>query len=155
MDELAKATLKRPTSCSTVPAMRTSRFVKSLLAAAVAALIAPSVGCNGDDAADPDDGDGDTSTYTTRGEIEGLPGDEGGTVQIFHEEIPDFVDREGETTGMAAMSMPFGVADDVALDDVDRGDLIEFTFEVDWDESPALTVTSLELLPEDTEIDRE
>lgn len=103
---------------------------------------------------EPDDG-AETHRYTVRGEIEDLPADEGDAVQIHHEEVPDFVDRAGEETGMDSMSMPFGLGDDVSLEALEEGDLVEFTFEVDWEDPQVSRVVEIEPLPEDAELDLE
>lgn len=97
--------------------------------------------------------------YTVRGVIAQLPSD--GPVaefQIHHEPIPDFRDRMGVvrefddgSTGMRAMVMPFPVADGVSLEDVERGDKVEFDFEVTWGAIP-YQLTAIRELPADTEL---
>ena len=91
--------------------------------------------------------------YTVRGRVDVLPTDAEPRMQIYHEEIPDFVNIEGEVSGMAAMSMPFGVAEGVSLEGLEAGDFIEFTFEVDWDTDDRLRVTAIDELPEDIELE--
>jgi Cu/Ag efflux protein CusF len=92
-------------------------------------------------------------TYTVRGRVEVLPNEDQERIQIFHEEVSDFVNQQGEVSGMAAMSMPFGVADDVSLDGISEGDIIEFTFQVDWTTPEVSRVTAIEKLPEGTELE--
>jgi Cu/Ag efflux protein CusF len=92
-------------------------------------------------------------TYTVRGRVEVLPNEDQERIQIFHEEVSDFVNQQGEVSGMAAMSMPFGVADDVSLEGISEGDIIEFTFQVDWTTPEVSRVTAIEKLPEGTELE--
>ncbi len=95
-------------------------------------------------------------TYTARGEITAVPDGTGGAgdhLRIRHEAIPDFVGYDGDVVGMASMTMPFPAADDVETDDLEVGDKIEFTFEMDWDGSPPYQIVELRRLPPDTELD--
>jgi len=97
--------------------------------------------------------------YTVRGAIAQLPTD--GPVaelQIHHEPIPDFRDRNGVvrefedgSTGMREMVMPFPVAEGVSLEGFDNGDKVEFDFEVTWGATP-YQVTAIRELPADTEL---
>ncbi len=84
-------------------------------------------------------------TYTVEGTVESLPreGAEHREMSIAHEEIPEFVDREGERVGMHAMSMQFEVSPRVDLEGIEPGDRVRFTFEVRWDEQPMLWITEL------------
>ena len=106
-----------------------------------------------EEAADEAADEAATHTYTVRGRIDALPTEEQSRIQIFHEEISDFVNQQGEASGMAAMSMPFGVKDDVSLEGFEAGDLIEFTFEVDWSHPEVSRVTAISELPEGTELE--
>lgn len=96
-------------------------------------------------------------TYTVRGEVMGLPQGPGELRQlrVRHESVPDFVDSEGEVVGMASMTMPFPVAEDVDVDDLEPGDKVEMTFEVRWDDGRPLRVVGVEELPADTALDFE
>lgn len=95
--------------------------------------------------------------YTVRGEVMGLPQGPGELRQlrVRHESVPDFVDSEGEVVGMASMTMPFPVAEDVDMDDLETGDKVEMTFEVRWNDGRPLRVVGLEELPADTALDFE
>lgn len=138
--------------------MKMARIPSWLLCSALALAVAFVAACDDEGEADPADDEGeseaaDLPTYTARGEVRGLPDAAGEPIQIFHEDIPDFVDQEGQEEGMAAMLMPFGVAEDLALEGVDDGDIVEFTFEVDWGSDEITRVVDIETLPEDTELD--
>jgi Cu/Ag efflux protein CusF len=82
--------------------------------------------------------------YTLDGRIERLPTERTPVIHIRHDDIPDFVDKDGQIVGMRAMSMPFDVAPDVDLTGLAPGDLVTFTFEVRWRESPNTLVTRLD-----------
>lgn len=149
---------------------RLARSVRCLLAAALgAALVA--AGCN-----EQEQPAGETATpgteqpesppaapterepdqvYTVRGEIRQLPDDENPAsgLQIQHENIPDFVNRDGEVVGMKPMIMHFTPAPDLDLSALAVGDKVNFTFDVDWDGSPLFLVTDMESLPADTELE--
>jgi Cu/Ag efflux protein CusF len=92
-------------------------------------------------------------TYTTRGRVEGLPSDGDNNVRIMHERIPDFVSREGKVIGMNAMQMPFAPAEGLALEGIDVGDKVEFTFEVRWKARPFSRLVRIAELPPETELD--
>lgn len=87
-------------------------------------------------------------TYTVRAVVEQLPAADAIEPQILvrHEAIPDFVNAQGEETGMAAMTMPFPVARDLPLAEIAPGDAVELTFRVDWEGSPPLEVTAIRRL---------
>lgn len=95
--------------------------------------------------------------YTVRGEVMGLPQGPGELRQlrVRHESVPDFVDSEGEVVGMASMTMPFPVADEVDMEGLEPGDKVEMTFEVRWDDGRPLRVVGVEELPADTALDFE
>jgi len=123
-----------------------------------AVLAFASVGCDDGQPAEPtpdqgvpsqDPGPADQS-YTTRGTIQQLSLNDGRTrsVAIYHEPIPEFVNRQGKVEGMPAMSMTFTVLDEALLEGLDPGDRIEFGFEVRWDASPQLLLTDVEVLAE-------
>ncbi|MFW6059560.1 MAG: copper-binding protein [Phycisphaeraceae bacterium] len=122
--------------------------VKQTVTALTLALLATlTVGCGGDTTDQPA---GDV--YETRGVIRQLPTDATGDLQIEHEPVPDFKDQDGEVVGMDSMTMPFPPADDVSLDGLAVGDKVRFTFVWRWDEN-SWTVTAIEKLPADTELD--
>jgi micrococcal nuclease len=89
-------------------------------------------------------------TYTVRGEIERLPdsGDSFAPVVIRHDDIPEFVDRDGRRVGMRPMAVAFTPAPGLYLGQFTTGQDVHFTFNVDWGEPPLLTVTEIApLLP--------
>lgn len=91
--------------------------------------------------------------YTVRGRIEALPaGDKpGSSLRIEHEPIDNFVRQDG-TMGMDSMSMPFPLAQGVALEGFAKGDIIEFTFEVRWKSQPHMQLTKIMKAPAGTEL---
>lgn len=99
-------------------------------------------------------------TYTVRGIIRTLPspGNPNSELQIHHEEIPEFVNGAGKTSGMHAMTMPFpSLASGVSMSGIEVGDKVRFTFGVAWSpvegttrRIPAWTITQIEELPADT-----
>jgi hypothetical protein len=93
--------------------------------------------------------------YTVRGEVRQLPDPENpaASLQIRHEQIPDFVNRDGDVVGMRPMIMPFTPAPGLDLSGVSVGDKITFTFDVDWDVAPTFLVTEIQPLPPETELD--
>ncbi|MEM7577425.1 MAG: copper-binding protein [Planctomycetota bacterium] len=76
-----------------------------------------------------------TRAYDVRGFIVTLPdpANPASDLQIDHEEIPDFVNAQGEVSGMKAMVMPFPLAPGVSLDGLSVDDPVAFTFAVNWD----------------------
>ena len=93
--------------------------------------------------------------YVVRGQIAMLPDPENPSksLQIQHENIPDFVNKAGETSGMKPMAMPFTPAPDVDLSGLAIGDKVRFTFDVDWDGSPLFLLTEIEPLAPETQLD--
>lgn len=102
-------------------------------------------------------------TYTVRGRIVALPDPDRPfqELEIRHEQIPDFKNREGKVfqsadgvLGMKAMTMPFPVGEGVDLSALAVGDIVEFEFVTIWGpDYPEYRVTSMKPLPEDTELD--
>lgn len=123
----------------------------AVLATAALALLGfscrPAEGPEGDAAAG--------QTYTVRGEVTAVPGEgmPDGQVRIHHEAIPDFVDYDGETVGMASMAMPFPAGEGVELAGLAPGDKIQFVLEVTWEGSPPYQITRIERLPPETDLD--
>ncbi|MEM8495059.1 MAG: copper-binding protein, partial [Planctomycetota bacterium] len=76
-----------------------------------------------------------TKTYDVRGFVDALPdpSQSASEFRIDHEEIPDFVNVEGEVSGMKAMVMPFPLAPGVSIDKLSVGDPVAFTFAVNWE----------------------
>ena len=104
-------------------------------------------------------GDGEptseTRVYAVRGLIQELPDpqDPLSGLYIRHEAIDDWVGMDGEIQGMDSMTMPFPVADDVTFEGIEIGDEVTFTLEVNYDADPAVQVTEVTRLPEDTELE--
>lgn len=88
--------------------------------------------------------------YTVKGQVKSIETKDGETtLLIHHEEIPDFVDRKGNKSGMISMSMPFGVAKGVSTDGLAVDEKVEFVFSVDWERKPMLEISKLSKLPAD------
>jgi Cu/Ag efflux protein CusF len=92
------------------------------------------------------------ATYTVRGVLKSMPDDKG-AVSIHHEAIPDFATQQGKATGMASMTMSFGVDSKVSLDGFAAGDKAKFTLAVDWQRKPAIYVTAVSKLPAETQLE--
>jgi len=113
----------------------------------------------GSEAAAYDDGDEEPTSephvYEVRGVIQELPDpqDPLSGLYIRHEAIDDWVGMDGEVQPMDAMTMPFPVAEDVTFEGIAIGDKVTFTLEVNYDADPAVQVTEMTRLPEDTELD--
>lgn len=87
--------------------------------------------------------------YQVRGEILRLPEPPARDLVIRHEAIPSFRNENGKVVGMEAMTMPFTLAPEVAVEGLAVGDRIEFTLEVRWDDpSRFARVTRVARLPE-------
>ncbi len=93
------------------------------------------------------------ATYTARGQIETLPAEAGNSLYLHHEAIPSFVTHDGKQSGMMSMTMGFAVAPGVALEGLAKGDKVEFTFAVDWENSPATQITAIRKLPPETTLE--
>lgn len=133
------------------------RQLTTLLSIALSALLAASACAPSGGARDePREDSGADQAYTVRGEVTATPGQSGLTedqLRIHHEAIPGFVGYDGEVVGMASMTMPFPAAETVDLGQLAVGDKIEFTFEVNWDDSPGYRITNIRKLPAETELD--
>lgn len=83
--------------------------------------------------------------YTIRGEIRRLPaeGKSPRELWVYHEDIPDFKDSQGEVVGMEAMTMPFPLADEVSLEGFAVGDRVEGMLEVRWDGKPPVVLSKI------------
>lgn len=97
----------------------------------------------------------ETHVYAVRGLIQELPDpqDPLSGLYIRHEAIDDWVGMDGEIQPMDSMTMPFPVADDVTFEGLEIGDKVTFTLEVNYDADPAVQVTEVTRLPEDTELE--
>lgn len=93
-------------------------------------------------------------TYVTRGRVEGIssrPGTET-LLQIHHEEIPTFKNREGRVIGMKEMVMDFPLAEGVSIEGLAVGMPVEVEFAVDWSKVPYHAATRITRLPADTKL---
>jgi hypothetical protein len=71
-------------------------------------------------------------------------------VVLAHERVPNFEDRDGKRSDMAAMTMAFGVASDVPQPRA--GEKLGVDFDVRWSQAPALLIVHSEPLPADSEL---
>ena len=88
--------------------------------------------------------------YSARGVVRQVPVPPGQELYIHHEEIPDFVNIDGEVQGMGSMAMPFPISETPLPPDLKAGDKVAFQFEVQWNGSPPMRLLSLEKLPPET-----
>jgi hypothetical protein len=93
-------------------------------------------------------------TYTVRAKVVQLPAPNNPASGLYlsHEAIDRFVDRDGKIVGMDPMTMPFPLADGVALDGLQPGDVVELKLHVDWGADPEVEITGLRELPADTKL---
>ena len=132
--------------------MRLSRL-PGRLAGLVAALLVATA-CGGGEPADTVAAESDARTYRVRGILQSLPDPQtgAGRLRIRHEAIPDLIGQSGEVEGMAAMTMPFPVADEVDLAGFAVGDVVRFELLVDWQAARPVAVTAIEKLAPETEL---
>jgi hypothetical protein len=91
------------------------------------------------------------ATYRTRGQVTAKSGQgDDARVNILHEAIPTFKDRDGKVVGMESMEMIFGYAPAVSAGSLAPGDKLAFDFEVRWSGTPPIVLTRVEKLPSDT-----
>jgi hypothetical protein len=110
--------------------------------------LALAAGCAGGEATPPD------GSYTVRGEVVRLPGPADGDLYVRHESIPAFRGRDGQSSGMMSMTMPFRPAPGLDLAEVAAGDRVELDFEVRWaDDRQPLRVTRVAELPAGTRLE--
>ena len=85
--------------------------------------------------------------YVVRAQVTELPSPgNGNLLQLHHEPIDNFVTRDGQTEGMDSMTMPFLIADNIALRDIQPGDKIEVILHVDWKAERSVQITGLRKL---------
>lgn len=91
-------------------------------------------------------------TYKVRGFVVSVAPDSQGKKQIKlrHEAIPQFFDAQGNSKPMHAMTMSFPVDEQIRIDDLQKGEEVEVTYEVRWKSSPRETISSLTRLPAGT-----
>lgn len=92
-------------------------------------------------------------SYEVRGEVTRLPSAAEPALYVRHEAVPGFVDMDGEVVGMDSMTMPFPLAEGVALEGIAPGDRVRFTLEVEWEGDPPYRITRIEELAAGTELD--
>lgn len=88
------------------------------------------------------------------------PGNPASELRIRHEHIPTFLNKDGEigvnargVPGMAAMEMPFPVAEGLDISGMSVGDVVAFDFTVRWGVGPSWFITRYEVLDPGTELD--
>ena len=93
-------------------------------------------------------------TYTVRGQVTQLPdsSNPGTGLYLNHEAIDDFVSRDGETVGMDPMTMSFLVDEEVSLEGIGVGDVVEFKLHVDWAETGIAEIVEIRELPPGTKL---
>ncbi len=93
--------------------------------------------------------------YEVRGVIAQPPheGASGPELSLLHEAIPDFRNAEGETVGMDAMMMRFGLDPDLKLPALQAGAKVRVQFSVGWNRSPRLEIDKLEVLDPGTPLE--
>lgn len=82
--------------------------------------------------------------YRVGAHIARLPTAADPLLYLDHEAIPTFVGPSGEVEGMAAMTMPFQLADGVSLAGFAAGDPVMATLRVDWAAGQPVVVTAIE-----------
>lgn len=110
-----------------------------------------SASCGG---AKPEHPKPNVTEYTVRGRIIQLPQPDrpASELVIHHEPVPSFMSG-GEVVGMDSMQMPFPVAKGLSLAGLTVGQPIEFTFEIERDQTGSpinVRVTRVSPLPENT-----
>jgi hypothetical protein len=82
--------------------------------------------------------------YTVRAEVVELPSAANGNLFVLHHEAIDgFVTRDGKAEGMDSMTMPFLVAKNVPLTEIQPGDKVEVLLHVDWQADRAVEIIGL------------
>jgi hypothetical protein len=93
-------------------------------------------------------------TYMVRGQVTQLPDpDNPGTgLYLNHEAIDDFVSRDGEMVGMDPMTMSFLVDEEVSLEGIGAGDVVEIKLHVDWGAETEAEIVEIRELPAGTKL---
>jgi len=82
--------------------------------------------------------------YTVRAEVVELPSAANGNLFVLHHEAIDgFVTRDGKAEGMDSMTMPFLVAKNVPLTEIQPNDKVEVLLHVDWRADRAVEIIGL------------
>jgi Cu/Ag efflux protein CusF len=92
----------------------------------------------------PEKSSGPVQVYEVAGVITRLPAGPGTELMISHDEIPEFVNSEGNVIGMRAMTMGFPTDAGLDLSKFAPGDSVGFRFEVRWGQPDPLRITALE-----------
>ncbi len=94
------------------------------------------------------------SRYSVHGEVVRLPLEGAPTRELVirHERIPDFKGAGGDVVGMDAMAMPFPLAPEVAVEQLEVGDKLTFEFAMDW-QNNRYRIEKIQELPRDTVLD--
>jgi Cu/Ag efflux protein CusF len=91
---------------------------------------------------------GAVASYEMRGEIVRLPPAGSREIAIRHEAVPEFRDEQGKVVGMESMTMPFALAQGLALEGLAPGDRVHFTLEMRWQEPREIArIARIEKLP--------
>ncbi|MEM9293066.1 MAG: copper-binding protein [Acidobacteriota bacterium] len=116
-------------------------------------LLAP--GCADSSSSHGAAGDDDVQRYEVRGEVRQVPDEENpaSELMIHHEAIDDFVNWQGEVSGMDSMTMPFPVSDDEQLEGIEIGDKVQIQLEVDWDSDTPMRVVEVEEIAAGTSLE--
>lgn len=124
---------------------RERAFRRTLFLLAVLSL----AGCSGSSG-----GEESGRTYTVRGQVTQLPdpGNPGTGLYLNHEAIDDFVSRDGEVVGMDPMTMSFPVDQEVSLEGIGVGDVVEVKLHVDWAEAGIAEIVEIRELPPGTKL---
>jgi len=93
------------------------------------------------------------ASYRTRGlvnEVEGSGADL--RVEIHHERIADFKDRDGNLSPMDSMAMKFALGPGVDAGAFKPGAKVAVDFDVRWSDSAPLLITKADVLPEPAQL---
>jgi len=93
-------------------------------------------------------------TYTVRGQVTQLPDPNNPGTGLFlnHEAIDDFVSRDGEVVGMDPMTMSFLVDEEVPLEGIGAGEVVEIEQHVDWGAETEAEIVEIRELPPGTKL---
>lgn len=121
---------------------RARAFRWTLILLAVLSL----AGCSG--------GEESGRTYTVRGQVTQLPdpNNPGTGLYLNHEAIDDFVSRDGEMVGMDPMTMSFLMDEEVSLEGIGVGDVVEIKLHVDWGAETEAEIVEIRELPPGTKL---
>lgn len=139
--------------------MRSILSFQALSLAALLAIGASLPGCSGAESESDEAEVGHTAEYVVRGRVTQLPSPDSPAAefQVHHEPIPNFrATWPDGALGMNSMIMPFPLGEGVSLDEIEVGDVVELTFEVDYaPETGAVQtyrVVEVSELPSETEL---